>query len=1161
MEIYLPDQIGSIDDLSIRPTFHSYCGSEHLKAYLEGMKEVIKQLLPNPLPFSDKEGLKAWIREELPLVGVNSCGILPDILSVYFLCYQVAPISNVQKFIFDLSKRCLFEESSHKITSFQHMDIFFEHEMTTPLVVAELKVIIQHPREYEQLKEKIPYLRSQLVVATRHRELAESMDRLWLYGPENKHSNIRDLLLKCIQKFPKQLNKDLLLEQQFMQMSVKKEFFTQRSVYHLARSIISLTLIRKNLVNQMTFFVEKRHMNFRLLKTYRYFPFGKKPVLAIIVGINLLDKNECFDEKQIALSVRKLIPNARVVQGSTYSSNPKNSMVVTTYMEMEKGDGSDFSLNQIKELKHYLSKNLGKRIERLVPSLFIVRNEEETMRNILILSQEIKAASDIPQLMISFDRHSTEELRFVIILLRVVRPDEPSLVDKLRHANPRISFDMDRVQTVNYIDELPIEANVFRLKITNISEFLRMDFSVNVYLARQFVIQFLEQNLGEVRDYNGGMILKQQEILGQIKKLFTEHDIDEQEILESAYYSLSPIETQVTLPLSVLCMFLEVFLEHFKKVSQVAKKNHLLIQDNHEGIYVVFSSLSPGFNEGIVEKHHPLLAHAISSQITHEGRHYCSYLCTHTGQKDKQAIRELFEAAYEEWAAKDEQKSVVRFPLAISDLVLDPRTSLEGSSTFVVRHLFEGLYSIGTDGEPKLALAEKEEVSTCQTIYRFELKTAYWSNGDRVVAYDFLYSWKKILMPNTPFNLYRSLLYCIKGAKEAYEQKIPLDEVGIYVLGDTTLEVHLRNPYPFFRKLLATTLYFPVNHRIDIQHPDWYERSGDFFVSNGPFILSKRAHANHIVMKKNERFWDAENIKLDELHFYTNCSLDQTYKLFAQGKVDFCNKATAPEGAKKIPAQEVSSPESKILWMVLNSAQYPFNNKKIRKAFALVLEKEKLGSLLPEDSEIASTVLPKTLTNLDQTYSSSSFDVEEGKRLFKEGLEELGTSLEEFPEIKIYNAPIRIKEISSLFCKKQWETHLGVRVSIQSDDWDTLFKRLIQRNFTIATSFWFSVYEDPLYTLNAFRFKQDKVNFPGYDNPDYIRLLDKCEKELDNKERKKLLIMAEQVIEEEHIILPMAYLRDISLCNPQLANIDSMYRGTEKDLRKIFVKKSMDKNQ
>ncbi|PCI75835.1 hypothetical protein COB21_05190 [Candidatus Aerophobetes bacterium] len=1159
MEIYLPDTIESVDDLSIRPTFHSYSESENIKSHLQTMKEVLVQLLPKPLPFSDREGLKQWIQRDLPLVETNDCGILPDTLSIFFLCHQITPINNIQKFLFDLTKRCLFNEEIHKITSFAHMDIYFEHDMDTPLVIAEVKIVVQYAREYERIKERIPYLKKQVVIATQHRAYSASLDHLWLYGEENKHSNIRDLLLRCIAKFPKYLNTELLVEHQLMQMSLKKEFFTQRSVFHLVRSVISLSIIRNNLINHMTFFIEKRHMNFRLLRTYRYFPFGKKPVLAIIVGINLLDKNEYFDEKQVALSVKKLIPNAKVVQGSTYIPNPKNSQVVTTYIEMEKEDGSDFSFNQMKNLRSHLKKNLGKRIEKLVPSLFVIRNEEETMRNILILSQEIKAVSDIPQVMISFDRHSTEDLRFIVILLRVVRPDEKSVSERLKNASGRIKCQMDRVQTVNYIKGAPLEASVFQLKITNISDFLRMDFSVNVYLARQSIIRFLEQGMGEFRDYNGGMILKQQELLGQIKRLFSEHEIEEQEILESAYYSLSPIETQATLPLNFLCMFLEVFLEHFKSVSRHHHKNHLLIKDNQEGIYVVFSSITKGFNDFVSEKNGELLTNIISSQMAHDSRTYCSYLWTDVDEEKKEAIKHFFEEANREWNSKHHQKNIVRFPVLSVDMVLDPRRSLEVNSSFMVRHLFEGLYSTDVDGKPQLALAEKETMSPCQTIYRFDLRNAYWSNGDRVVAYDFLYSWRKLLMPNTPDSFYKSLLYCIKGAKEANEKKIPIEEVGIYVLGDTTLEVHLCNPHPFFRHLLASTLVFPVNHRVDIQHPDWYERSGDMFVSNGAFTLKQRI-PNHIVMQKNQLFWDAKSVKPDELYFYGINSAERTYDLFSKGKIDFCNKLFMPtKQREKASFQTVSSSANKVLWLVINTDKYPFTNKKIRQALSLVLEKNELKTLLAEDSEVANTILPKTVTNLLVEEVSDAENLKKGKQLFAEGLKELGVSVDQLPKIELIHIPIAINTTVTRFCKLQWTKHLGLSVSTESYEWDNIFKKLSEKNFCIAISFWFSFYTDALYTLNTFRFKEDRINFSGYEDPQYISLLERCEQELDMSKRQQFLIEAEKMIEEARPVIPIAYLRDINLYNPELENVGSMYRGIEKDLRKIYSKKRVHK--
>ena len=304
--------------------------------------------------------------------------------------------------------------------------------------------------------------------------------------------------------------------------------------------------------------------------------------------MNCFHKYEFFDEKHVLRSVEKFIPNVRIVAGSFYRITTANNPVTTLYVELEKDDGASFSITERKVLKENLEEELKKRIEHLVPSLFMVRNEEETMRNILMLSREVKSPDDIPQMMVSFDQHSQEDLIFTVVFLRVKKDTTVPLQDLLKDSDDQVFFIQDRIQIVSYLNKKhPIEANVFRLQINKLTSFLRMDFSVNLYLARQKVVAFLTDHLGEIRDYNGGMMLKQGELLSQFKRLF--HDVSRrnQELLENFFYSLNPIEAQATIALHSLSLFFELFL----KVVEVESPQKNLIFSNSKMMIMLPSRL------------------------------------------------------------------------------------------------------------------------------------------------------------------------------------------------------------------------------------------------------------------------------------------------------------------------------------------------------------------------------------------------------------------------------------------------------------------------------------------------------------------------------------------------------------------------------------------
>ena len=140
-----------------------------------------------------------------------------------------------------------------------------------------------------------------------------------------------------------------------------------------------------------------------------------------------------------------------------------------------------------------------------MPALFMPRNEEEVMKNVIRLSQELKYIRDLPQVFISFDEQTDSQLVFTVVLLRVLLGRENSIAELFKQNSTMCHFIEDRVKLVGFIrGKYPKESTVFRVKLYKES-FMRRDHTVDLLGARQFVVKMLEEIVGEFRDYNGGI--------------------------------------------------------------------------------------------------------------------------------------------------------------------------------------------------------------------------------------------------------------------------------------------------------------------------------------------------------------------------------------------------------------------------------------------------------------------------------------------------------------------------------------------------------------------------------------------------------------------------------------------------------------------------------
>jgi len=1127
MEIKLPSdkKIESAEDLTIRPAFSFYSKSKNLQNHVRSIQALLVRALPIPLPFFDKGSLEQWIQTSTPWISWGKIETPPDCFSLFFLIKPIASMPT-ETFISEMIKRWLLPHEETTILLFEHMLILFELNPNRTFFLGEVKILVKNKKQADLIKQNLTLLKNEIISSLTSGRYAKALLETKVLPLDHKMNMIRESFIKLVKRFPDDLDESLFHSLAIMQSLTTPELREQRSYAHLGRIIVSMVLIRNHLNRELNFFPEKRHMKIHFMATDLTFPFGMKPVLGLSIGVNFFHKYEFFDEKHVLHAAEKFVPNIRIVSGSFYRFATPNNPIISFYVELGKEDGTPFSLDEKKILSKNLEEELKQRIERLVPSLFVVRNEEETMRNILVLSRELKSYDDHPQMMVTFDQHSRKDLMFTIVLLRIKKEGCPPIQELLKTADDRIQFIPDRIQIVSYLDTHPIEANVFRLQITKLPSFLRMDFSVNLYLARQEVVSFLKRELGHIRDYNGGMMLKQGERLSEFKRLFLEASKPNQEFLENFFFSLNPIESQATISLDSLSIFYDLFLKVVNTNFPEQRSYLVDFKTDDKAIIAVIRANDPQYRtliEEALKKTHISDRSLISSSLTIEGNHYLSYMYDQSDHEKRITFQEVITDALKEWQAAKDKLQVLRLPWQ-SMVSLDPRIGGDQDSSQLIKLLFDGLMRIGSDGKLECSIAESYAVSEDKKQYTFKLRESYWSNGARVIAYDFEYAWKKVLSPgfSTPFS---SVFYPIKNARGAKKGEISLDEVGIRAPDEVTLIVDLENPAPYFIELTANTLYSPVNHVVDKIHPNWATQKNEDFVSNGPFY--QRAHKSSLVydFAKNNRYWNAEKVKIDRVLF-TKTKGRAALNMFKNNQLDCLSlnlmnfKDIKEEDLKK---RAGFYPQLRISWQCFNVNHFPFNNKKIRLAFSMAINRKEIIQTYPFSNRVqpAYTPLPSLLTQ----HIDSEFLIKEDKELaryyFQEGLKELEIRFDDFPIIYLAQTEYDLR-ISTIF-KSQWESVLGVRCEIEVSQWRDHFKKMTTGNYQIGKMSWTSWLNDPIYTLQAFKYREEQVNFIGWENPAFAKLLDLSDQTLNPEERKIYLSQAEEMLIRDAVLIPICY--------------------------------------
>ena len=1126
------------NDLKLQPKFSFYNCSNHLAQYLDHMQKVFFSHLPDPLPFNDKTSFSHWIQKMVPWITSNTVTSPPDIIIFFFL---IRPLVNCPTdfFIINMIKRWLLPYQEMTILSFEHIECYFSYYPKELLFIAELKALIPTNKDIHLVKQSLSIIKKEIILAQSGRNMAKSILTTNILPLDSKINFVRELFIKLIKRFPDQLDETLFEMLAFMQSSATKQFLEERSYIHIAKMIVILSIIQNYLNKAIHAFPNRRHIKIRFTATQLSFAFGKKNVLGLSIALNLFYCYEFFNEKHVLRAIQKFIPNVQIVSGSIQSRSGLHHQIITLYLELEKNNGTPLTLDERKLLKKHLEAELKKRIEYLVPSLFVVRNEEEISKNVLMLAKELKSINDIPQMIVSFDQHSQEELTFIVVLLRIKKEKDLSLQDLIKNIDDQIYFTLDSVRTVRFIDKIhSIEANTCRIHIKKLPYLLRMDSSVNLHFARQEVVTFLNKNLGDIRDYNGGLIIKQRELFTEFRKSFQDTLSSNQELLENFFYSLNPIEAQATLALKSLCFFFTSFVQitEIKTCSDNDDPNILIKQgDNAQIIVAVIrsshSDLYPYIEKALATNsiEHRVL---ISSFITFEGEIYLSYLYDQTNPKQQQIFEETIRKGLMEWRANKKNEQILSIPY-LGIVSLDPRIGGDQESSTLIRILFDGLMRIDNKGMPECSVTKTYEISENKKTYTFHLRDTQWSNGDAVTADDFEYTWKKILSPEffTPFAY---LFFPIKNARACKEGRCNSDKVGVRAINPKTLRVDLETPVPYFLELTANTLYSPVNHRIDQLYPNWSTQKDDCFVCNGPFRqqFPQKNHFYHF--QKNPSYFRNDQIQIDHINLSQLKGID-AIEIFNQKKLDCIGSNMSPtDDLHQNTLSNISYYDApRIFWQCFNVHHFPFNSLKVRQAFSMAIDRKLIVSSCIGAKSVAFTPLPLPLSHcLDSPYLIRE-NQEEAKKVFAEALHELKMSIDDFPIVYLSSAKID-KKIGEE-TKKQWEAILGIKCVIETAEWGSHFKKMTMRNYQIGTMHWTSLIHDPIYTLQAFKYRREKVNFTGWENQEFQQNLDQSDcyaQEID--QRNRFLKQGEEVLIKNAIVIPIFYGQQWVIKQPHL---------------------------
>jgi oligopeptide transport system substrate-binding protein len=937
-----------------------------------------------------------------------------------------------------------------------------------------------------------------------------------------KAALLRQALSEQARNLPKKTTSALFEELFYFLSGTERSFLTIRSVDHLLKIIRSLCWLREKQAKQAGASA-KRHLFFRVFRSTLQFDFGTREVISLVVSVGQLYPYERFTSSHLLRACCDLVPNLDLVPYSYFWHRHPEDGTLSYYIEIERHGGSVSSADFM-VLKKEVQARLEASIEHIDHHLELPHNDEDTIRNSILLGQQIIGVSDTPQMIVQFQGQTNTELEFLITYMRVVDGSEVDVPPKVHEHPALVKFELLSSFISGSIDDHFKQVSLFKVRCAK-EPFFRIDYSIDFLKSREFVTHCVDEAFGKVRDLNGGIICLQYDLLNKAKKILMSGECKDEFLFEKFFSSLYPSSMKSLLdPVHITTAF--HLLISFQGKQKGKGRAGVLWEQTRREMYIGFEGTSDISVEAIVRvgrelgvKEHELAL----AFLEVEGRAWYAIILLSQSDTVRSSFVTYLEGELEKVNTTIQSKQILKLSFCRPTFVLDPRIGADFISGIAIKMLYEGLTRLDPFGTLSLAAAERVDISPDRLRYTFTLRPSVWSNGIPVTAYDFEYGWKKVLDPSfTTYSDY--LFYPIKNARAVKRGLMPQEALGIHCPTDRTLVVDLEYPAPYFLELCGLWIYSPLCRKMDMECPGWAFYAGKDYVSNGPFTLTSCDPKRYIHVIRNEQYWDKASVCLDEIHISIIEDIKTSLQLFLKGELDWIGQPLTeapPELFQETKIPIHSQAISGITWLAFNMNHPPFESKKVRHAFSLALDRKTIiRKCLYGDERPAHSILPLSISQLDPT-QALPYDLDKARNLFKEGLEDLGLQ-----KGQLLQLPMLVSDREShipLACEiaRMWEEAFGIDIMVRHVKRKDYLPERAKANHAIALMSWGSWYKDPQYSLSVLSDVDLWVNPAKWPDSTLAELLTMANNAQNTQARRDYLRQAEAFVMEQMPIIPV----------------------------------------
>lgn len=379
---------------------------------------------------------------------------------------------------------------------------------------------------------------------------------------------------------------------------------------------------------------------------------------------------------------------------------------------------------------------------------------------------------------------------------------------------------------------------------------------------------------------------------------------------------------------------------------------------------------------------------------------------------------------------------------------------------------------------------------------------------------------------------------------------VTANDIGVEAIDDYTLRITLRQPAPFFLGLLAHQFFRLVPQQaIEKWGKEWFKKQ--HIVTCGAFRVKDIRPYDALVLEKDPNYWDAANVHLSGIEFYPVEDNSTILNLYKAGAIDaFLNHTVLTswiEGVRTYKDEYMNFPEAATSYYSMNITKPPFNDPKVRKAFALATDRAAVsnfrkvtkplfgltpGGIFPDydkaRDKVSEEIRKERGVSPEEWAKNNGFDPELARKVLTDAGFPVqksgdGYTCPTFPTDTVsimFNTNENNRAIAE-FVQAQWKQNLGITIQLKSQEFKTFLKDRHEVQYVgFAQTLWSGDYMDP-YTFLGLHYGYPNNGDAGFNDPKYNKMLDQANSELDPEKRYELMARAEFYLTEQQPSIPL----------------------------------------